>query len=215
MPQRFGQATDPSATFAFLARDNALEIRQRAQAVDRAREEELAAKDAEMFTRYQEGKISGADILAYIQQRIRQTGYDKAQQRKWKAALVEYTNSVMDNRAAAEYARTGNIGDYIAHWTRRLSGTEKGTPERTQIQQQLKALKDEQAAKSLQRRAINIQNKIASGQMNTKDLIDFYQDELGYPCRSRSAWQGSRRSGVTRSSRSRLPRSRPSWAWGP
>jgi hypothetical protein len=179
MPQRFGQSSDPSQNFAYLARNNDLEIRDRARAVDRAREEELAARDEAMFTKYQEGKVSGAEIIQYIQRRINQTSYDSAQQQKWKAALVEYKNSVSDQRAAAEFEKTGNLGAYINHWQQRLSGTKSGTPERTEIQAQIRKLKDEQDAKSVRRRAIAIQNKIASGQMNTKDLIDFYKGELG------------------------------------
>jgi hypothetical protein len=178
MPQRFGQQSDPSQNFAYLARSNAATIRERAQAVDRAREEELAAKDQEMFTRYQEGKISGAAIIAYIKKRIRSTGYDPAQQRKWKAALVEYQNSVSDERAAAQFEKTQNTAAYLNHWQQRLRTTKKGTPERTQIEAQIRALKDRMDAESIRARAIKITNLINSGKMNTKDLIDFYKSEI-------------------------------------
>ena len=179
MPQRFGQATDYSQNFAYLAQSNYQRMEQAAERVDRRREEELAAKDAEMFTRYQEGKVSGREILAYIQRRIGQTGYDKAQQAKWRATLVEYRNAVSDEEATAKYEQTGNLGDYIAHWKRRLSGTKSGTPERTQIAKMLSDLREQRDQKGIQRGAEAIMRRIKLGKASTKDLIDFYKEQLG------------------------------------
>ena len=145
MPQRFGQASDYSQQFAYLAQQNHVNMEAAAGRVDRRREEELAAEDAAKFTLYQEGKLSGREILTYIQQRIQQTGYDRAQQRKWRATLVEYQNAVSDEEASAAYEQSGNIGAFILHWKRRLAGAKSGSPERTQILTVLGQLRDIQA----------------------------------------------------------------------
>jgi hypothetical protein len=174
--QRFGQRGDASQTFAFLVQQNDVNLRASAQRVDSAREAELAAMDAATFTKYQEGKISGGAILHYIRTRIAQTSYDKAQQIKWKSALVQYTNAVADQRAEAAYAKTGNTAAYISHWRKRLAGTKRGTPERTEIQQRLRSLREERDGKNIIRGALKIQNDIALGNATTKDLIDYYKE---------------------------------------
>ena len=178
MPQRFGQADDYSQQFAYLAQQNNMQMERAAERVDARREEELAARDAEMFTRYQEGKVSGAEILAYIQQRVNQTGYDKAQQRKWKATLVEFRNQVADERATAAYEETGNLGAFIEHWKKRLSGTKNGTPERTQIQKVLSQLREQRDQRNITNGANRIMRQIQNGTKSTKDLIAFYKDAL-------------------------------------
>lgn len=178
MSQRFGQASDFSQNYAFLAQQNYIRMEQAAERIDRQREEELASEDAAAFTKYQEGKLSGQEILAYIQRRIKQTSYDKAQQNKWKATLIEYQNAVADETATAEYEKTGNIGAFIAHWNSRLQGTKKGSPEYTQIQSVLSDLREQRDQKQLKNGADRLMREILKGKKSTKDLIDYYRDAL-------------------------------------
>jgi hypothetical protein len=178
MPQRFGQADDYSQQYAYLARQNNLQMEAAADRVDRRREEEMAAQDAEKFALYQEGKLSGQEIIAYIESRVRQTSYNKAQQRKWKATLVEFRNQVADERATAAYEATGKIGDFIQHWKKRLSGTKRGTPERTQVQKILSDLREQRDHRNITNGANRIMREIAKGDKSTKDLIAFYRESL-------------------------------------
>lgn len=178
MPQRFGQQTDISQNLAYLARNNYAQMQASAERVDRRREEDLAAKDAMMFKKYQEGKVSGREIIAYIQQRINQTGYSRAQQRQWRATLVEYKNAVADEEATAAYEQTGDIGAFINHWKRRLAGAKRGTPERTQILQVLNQLREQRDGDEIRRGAERIMLKIQKGQATSKDLIDYYKGVL-------------------------------------
>jgi hypothetical protein len=178
VPQRFGQATDYSQNFAYLARENQTRLEQSAQQLDRRLEEEQAAEDELMFAKYAEGKVSGQQIIAYIQKRVRETGHDKAQQAKWKAALVEYQNNVADQRATAAYEESGNINAFISHWKQRLGSTKKGTPERTQIVRLLSQLREERDGKALQRGASAIMRKIQRGKATNKDLIQYYRDAI-------------------------------------
>lgn len=179
MAQRFGQAADYSQSFAFLWSQQDQALTYRAEQLEQRTEADQRARDELMFTRYQEGKISGAAILAYIQKRINQTGYSKAEQRKWREALVEYRNNVVDNRATAAYNESGNLHAYIAHWQNRLKSTERGTPERTEISSMLRQLMDQRDATALQTEARRLEREIQAGNKSTKDLIDLYKSKLG------------------------------------
>jgi hypothetical protein len=149
-----------------------------ASRVDRQREEEIAAEDELMFKKYAEGKVSGQEIIAYIQKRVQETGYDKAQQDKWKAALIEYRNNVADETATAEYEKTGDINKFINHWKTRIGATKKGTPERTQIQQLLSQLREERDHDKLKSGADRIMREITKGKKSTTDLIAYYREAL-------------------------------------
>jgi translation initiation factor 2B subunit (eIF-2B alpha/beta/delta family) len=178
MPQRFGQSTDYSQNFAYLARENQTRLEQGAARLDRKNQEEQAAEDELMFAKYAEGKVSGQQLIAYIQRRVRETSHDKAQQDKWKAALVEYENNVADELATAAYEESGDVNAFIKHWKERLASTKKGTPERTQIQKVLGQLREQRDGKALMTGADRIMRQIQRGKATTKDLIDYYKDAI-------------------------------------
>ena len=128
-------------------------------------------------------------ILAYIRQRIAQTGYDLAQQRQWKQALVQYGGAVADNAAEAAYEESGNIHALIAHYAQRTAAAAKGSPARTELAQRLSQLREQRDSDSLRRGVRRIANQIQSGKSSTKDLIEFYKAQLdklppGSPLRS-------------------------------
>lgn len=178
MAQRFGQAADYSQSFAFLWSQQDRTLQLRAEQLTERTEADQRARDELMFTKYNEGKIGGAAILSYIQKRIRQSGHSKAEQRKWKEALVEYRNNVVDNRATTAYNTSGNIHAYIAHWQKRLAASGRGTPERAEISGMLRQLIDQRDATALQDETRRLEREIQSGNKSTKDLIDLYKSKL-------------------------------------
>ena len=178
MPQRFGQASDYSSTFASLYYQNQQAMEASIARLDQAREEEAAARDSLVMTRYQEGKISGSELMAYINKRIRETGYDKAQQLKWKEAAVVYGNQIADERAEAAYAQNGNINALISHYASRVASAANGTPERTELAQRLSQLRDQRDQDNLELQARRMARQVARGDKTTKDLISFYQEKL-------------------------------------
>lgn len=178
MPQRFGQQVDPSQTFAYLAGRNTDVLRSRAEAHDRRIEEERAARDSLMFTRYAEGKISGAQILAHIRSRIAQTGYDRAQQLRWREALAQYSNSIADETAEAAYAETQDIHALVRHYRGRLRSTAKGTPEYRELATRLQALRTKRDSEDFQKALTRLNNQIVRGDRSKADLVKFYRDYL-------------------------------------
>lgn len=178
MPNRFSTPNDYSQTFAYLYQQNTASLEAAANRVDAQREAEQASKDALIFTKWQEGKISGGELMAYINQRMRQTSYDKEQQNKWREAAIQYGTQISDDQAEADYAKTGNISALIGHYAARLGQTSKGTPEFLELTQRLKTLRDQRDADSLRKQANRLERAIARGDKTTKDLISFYQDQL-------------------------------------
>lgn len=174
MPQRFGQADDYSSTFAYLANQAHMDMERRADEADRKREEDQAARDDLMFEKFQQGKISGGDILAYIRRRIRETGYDKAQQANWRKALIQYEGAIADQRAEADYLRTGDESALIDHYRQRQGGLAKNSPEWQELDKRVLDLVDKRDSDHLNRGAQRIIDAIESGDATLRDLVQFY-----------------------------------------
>jgi hypothetical protein len=178
MPNRFSSSGDYGQTFAYLYDQHQRSMEAAVQRVDEKREAELAAKDSLVFTRWQEGKISGGELMAYINQRMRQTSYDKAQQLRWREAAIQYGSQIADERAEAAYAQTGDINALIGHYASRLSATASGTPEATELAKRLQGLREQRDADNLRKQAKRITRAIERGDMTNKDLLAFYRDQL-------------------------------------
>jgi len=175
---RFSTGQDYSATFGALW-NNAFRANEAAALrMDAKRESELASRDSLVFAKWQEGKISGAQLMAHIRTRMAQTGYDKAQQNKWKEAAITYGNVIGDERAEARYAEDQNLNALVAHYAGRMAAAKKGTPERRELAQRLRSLRDQRDADNIRKKSRRIQRAIANGKMNTQDLINFYKAEL-------------------------------------
>jgi hypothetical protein len=160
VPSRFSSSTDYSQTFASLYAQNASAMEARAQRVDAQRESELAARDSLVFTKWQEGKISGAQLMAHIRTRQRQTSYDGAQQAKWQEAAIKYGDAIADERAEGNYANNDNISALIAHYAGRMANTKKGTPEYRELATRLKSLRAERDTESIRKKSRQIAREI-------------------------------------------------------
>jgi hypothetical protein len=179
MPSRFSSQYDHSQTFQFLVEQNERQLEAQTRALDAEREAEWAARDSLVFTKWQEGKLSGNELMAHINKRMRQTGYDKAQQLQWKEAAVQYGNVIADEKAEAAFAENDDLNALISHYTKRLAGTKAGTPERREIAERLKGLREKRETDQVRTQARRIQRQIDRGKMSTKDMIDFYKSKLG------------------------------------
>lgn len=178
MPSRFASNTDYSQTFTSLYEQNRRSMESAALRIDAQRESELAAKDSLVFTKWQEGKISGSQLMAHIRARQSQTSYDRAQQLKWQEAAITYGDVIADERAEAAYAESGNINALIIHYAGRLANAKNGTPERRELAQRVKSLRETRDSESLRKQGRKIARAIARGDMNTQDLISFYKEKL-------------------------------------
>ncbi len=175
---RFSSDTDYSQTFITLYDQNRNAVEAAARRVDAERESVLAAKDSLIFTKWQEGKISGGQLMAHIRARQNATSYDRAQQLKWKEAAIKYGDVISDERAEAKFAETENISMLIAHYAGRLSAAKRGTPERRELAQRLQTLKATRDSDNIRKKSRKIARAIERGDMNTQDLINFYKQEL-------------------------------------
>lgn len=178
MPSRFASRGDYSQTFQSAYQNSAASYEARAQRVDAAREAEQSAKDALVFTKWQEGKISGNQLMQHIRTRQNQTYYDRAQQLQWKEAAIKYGDVIADEQAEAEYARTQNISALIAHYAGRAKGAKNGTPEARELATRLRTLRDQRMNDNLRKQARKIARAVERGDMSTTDLIKFYKDQL-------------------------------------
>ena len=175
-PQRWGQSGDDSQVFAYLA--NQAEITRDAEArrLDARREADRAAQDQQIFDRYDAGKVSDDELMAYIRKRIDETGYDKSQQANWKKALLQYGEKIDDTRAQATFERTQDYSAYIAYLRNKLAHTKDADGKLT-IQQQIRALMDERSSKSLSRGAQKIVSDIQLNRATNADLVQFYEEQ--------------------------------------
>lgn len=178
MANRFSTGNDYSQTFMYLYEQNQRSMEAAVARQDARRESELAAKDSLVFTRWQEGKISGAELMAYINQRMRQSAYDPAQQKKWREAAITYGTQIADDQAEADYAQSGNISALIGHYAGRLSQTKRGTPEYLELTKRLSSLREQRDTDNLRKQAKRISRAIERGDATTKDLIAFYREQL-------------------------------------
>lgn len=179
MANRFSTGNDYSSTFQNLWESNFAAMQASAQRIDAQREADLAARDSLVFAKWQEGKLSGNELMAYINSRMRQTGYDKSQQAKWREAAITYGTQIADDQAEAQYAQTGNISALIGHYASRLAQAKKGTPEYLELAQRVKTLTEQRDADSLRKQAKKISRAIERGDAKTSDLIAFYRQQLG------------------------------------
>jgi len=178
MPDRYGGGGDYSQTFAYLAQTYQNNLEQQAEAANARRESEQAAKDTEVFARYDAGKLSGSALLAYIRQRINQTAYDPKQQAEWKKALLEYTESINDASALAAFERSNDYNGYLDYLRGKLTASKGNPTKAAQIQQQINQLTDERDSKSVTRGAERIMLAIAKGDKTNADLLRFYRDAI-------------------------------------
>ena len=178
MPDRYGGGGDYSQTFAYLAQTYQNNLEQQAEAANARRESEQAAKDTEVFARYDAGKISGAALLAYIRQRITQTAYDPKQQAEWKKALLEYTESINDATALAAFERSNDYNGYIEYLRGKLASSKGNPTKAAEIQQRINQLTDERDSKNVTRGAERIMLRIAKGDASNADLLKFYRDAI-------------------------------------
>lgn len=172
----WGAQSDPSSTFSYIADAVADQIRVQAQRLDDRREEELAAKDEEFFARYQAGDVTDSDWLDYIRRRRRETEYDPQQSAEWRKAELEWTEKIEDDRAAADFANTGDYGDYIGYLQGKLRRT-KDSDGRLAITAQIRQLQDEQQSKAFARGEQRIVDRIALGKATNEDLLRFYREQ--------------------------------------
>ena len=178
MANRFATGQDYSQTFQYLYDQNASAMEAAASRIDSKREGELAAEDSLIFAKWQEGKISGAQLMAHIRHRQAQTGYDRTQNLKWREAAITYGNVIGDEQAEANYATNQNINALIQHYSGRLAETKAGTPERRELATRLRTLRDTRDSDSLRKQGRKIARAVERGDMNTNDLIAFYVSKL-------------------------------------
>lgn len=174
--QSWGQGSDPSSTFAYLAAGNEDSYRVMADRLDARREAEQQGHDQEVFDRYQAGKVSDDDWLAYIDRRISETGYDPEQQANWRKARLDWAERISDDRAQADFDRTGDYGAYIDHLREKLSRT-KDSSGRLEIMGQIRQYQDARDQRDLQRGAQRITDQISAGKATDADLLRFYRQQ--------------------------------------
>ena len=175
-PARWGQSSDDSQVFAYLATQAEITRDAEARRLDARREADQAARDQEFFDKYAAGRVSDDELMAYIRRRIDQTGYDKEQQANWKKALLQYGEQINDTRAQAAFERTQDYGAYLEYLRTKLAHT-KDSEGRLAIQQQIRGLMDERASKSLSRGAQKIATDIQLHKATTADLVRFYEEQ--------------------------------------
>lgn len=174
----FGQGEDYSGLFASLFQQD-LNNRERLDREAESRNKERqAAKDAEMFSKFQNGELSGADLLSYIRGRVADTKGDPTEHEKWTDALRQYSNSIADQAAEDAYANGGSVHDLIAYYRQRKVGLAAGTPEYSDINKRLNQVIDEAQQHDLFLGAQSIQDKIDRGQATLEDLDKFLKGQL-------------------------------------
>lgn len=178
MPDRFGQGGDYSQTFAYLYDQDLATQERRAEEADQRREEDQAARDQQVFDRYNAGKITDEQLLAYIRRRIKETAYDKSQQANWQKALLEYTESINDARALREFEKSNDYGGYISYLRTKLSGMKGNSAAKAELEKQIQSLIDQRDQNSIAKGADRILLNIQRGKASYDDLLAFYKDRL-------------------------------------
>lgn len=178
MPDRFGQGADYSQTFAYLYDQNLAVQERRAEEADQQREEDQAAKDQQVFDRYNAGKITDEALLAYIRRRISETAYDKSQQANWRQALLQYTESINDARALSQFERTNDYAGYISYLRAKAAGMKGNSAKKAELEQQIQSLIDQRDQNSIAKGADRILLNIQRGKATYDDLLAFYKDRL-------------------------------------
>lgn len=174
----FGQSNDYSSLFASLYNADQANRDAQAKALEARNKDRQAAADNEEFSKFQHGDISGAELLAYIRQRVADTKGDPTENEKWTSALEDYTQSINDQNAEDAYAAGGSINDLIAYYQGKQKGLKQGSPEYSTTQQRLYQLIDQAASDDLTMGAQRINDKIAAGQASLQDLADFYKKQM-------------------------------------
>jgi len=95
----FGQANDYSNLFAGLYQSYISYTESEARQLEQKNTERQSAKDSEMFDKFNQGEISGEELLAYIRGRIADSKTDPTELAKWQNALRDYGNSIADQKA--------------------------------------------------------------------------------------------------------------------
>lgn len=175
---RFGQANDYSQTFAYLAQQNLNWLEDKAEDAEARRESEQAAKDQQVFDRYNAGKLTDEQLLDYIRRRIKETAYDPEQQADWRQALLQYTESINDSRALREFERSRDYAGYISYLRTKLGGMKGNSAKKAEIEQQIQQLIDQRDQGSVAKGADRILLDIQRGRATYEDLLEFYQNKL-------------------------------------
>lgn len=174
----FGQGSDYSGLFASLySQDENNRERLAAEAESRNKERQ-AAKDAEVFSKFQNGEITGAALLDYIRSRVAATTGDPTEHEKWTDALRQYQTSIADQQAEDAYANGGSVHDLIAYYRQRKAGLAAGTPEYSDVNKRLNQVIDEAQQHDMFLGAQSIQDKIDRGQATLEDLEKFLKGQL-------------------------------------
>ena len=174
----FGQGSDYSGLFASLYSADIANRERLARDLEQRNKERDAAKDSEVFSKFQHGDLSGAELLSYIRRRIEETSYDPQEQAKWKDALRDYQDSIATQAAEDAYANGGSIRNLIAFYQDKKKGAAQGSPEYSQVTQRLNALVDKAAADDLYLGAQRIQDKIDRGEATLEDLERFLRRQI-------------------------------------
>ncbi len=169
---------DYSQGFAYLARSAELEYESNAKELDNKRLADQAAKDALVFDRFNAGKMSGDELLAYMHHRISQLGYDKTQQDAWKGKLIQYQQQIADTKAIDAYNAGGDINSLIAYFRHVQSTSAKGSPRYDAASSQLKSLIGTRDSQALTSGVTRIQTQIAKHQASNSDLLTFLRQQL-------------------------------------
>lgn len=176
--QGFGQGSDYSGLFASLWNEDQSNRERLARDLERRNDERQSAKDSEVFSKFDHGDLSGAELLAYIRQRVSDTAHDPQENAKWKDALRDYTESIADQAAEDAYAAGGSIHQLIAYYQNKQGSAAKGSPEYSQTQKRLYELIDQAASDDMVMGAQRIVDKIARGEASLQDLADFYKRQM-------------------------------------
>lgn len=172
----FGNAADYSTLFGNLYSSTI--AKQQAQSVA-----DQNAMDSDMYSQWQQGMISDSDWLNYIGQRVQATASDTTStgvknHEHWVTMQREYTNSIADNQAKANYQAGGSINDYIAYLQGRMTGLNPNNQEYRNVANELMSMQDTRAQSDLSTGAQSIIDDIQAGKKSYKDLLKFYQQGL-------------------------------------
>lgn len=141
--------------------------------------EQQAANDADAYDKWTNGKMSDEEWLAYIQSRVDATAGDPKQHEQWMETLRKHQTAIEDARAESAYTNgTMSIDQLIAHYSDRMKGVEKNSPEYRTQEARYYDLVDKRDSDLIDTQSSAILARINRGQAGYKELLAYYQSAL-------------------------------------